>query len=205
MIWPFVVILGLVGPHTLGTLGAAARGLQKSPYRLIEQGPLASYYVWGDYGPAGRAPDRPPAERRDQAAAYIANKLANEVVPDEAGQYIMLADGIALLRKIPDIEQRGIVPNGRMFEFSVALEARPVAAFPVWPTRVSPALQDITPFGAEVDVVMITRTPNIADWAMVSDLLLVKMGGQYAPCHQSLIWTLYARQDAGISGCAISP
>ncbi len=156
---------------------------------LIETGPAASYVV---VGPA-----------IETLADFEASVRKTRVAIDEAQEhgtwfydsheYVMYADGVRLLSRIRQIEEYGVISNGRMFAFAPAIGSRPVLSYPIWPTPNLDYFSTGGPLGADIDLVMISR--DIPQLGLVGPSLIEKMADDFVVCRETDIWTLYARRE----------
>lgn len=157
---------------------------------LIPTGPAASYVVIGDA--IETIADMQAAVRLTSAAIDKAQGTVGSRFNDSE-EYVMYADGVRLLTRIPRIEDYGVVSNGRMFDFTPALASRPVLSYPVWPTGNLDYFQSDAPLGADIDLVMISR--DVPALGLVGPSLIERMADDFVVCRQTAIWTLYARRQ----------
>ncbi len=193
---PIVLAYLLIVPAVATSAIALSSAFKNAGASLVEQGPLSEYVVFDPAVPdhAGSASERLAAA----TATTIARVRAGQVSDRE--EYVMLADGVALLRKFDNVSALGIVSNGRMFDFTAPLQARVVKSFPVWPTAESPELMLRTPLEADVDIVMMLE--EIPELELVSGALRTRMGQEFRPCLRSAFWTLYVRRNVPTAPCA---
>lgn len=188
---PLALAYSLVLPAAMSASAALKHAIDSRGAALIPGGPAASYVVLGRA--VGGAPDL--ARSVAITIAAIDDMHASEATSiyfDDSMEYVMFADGFALLRQIPGVERYGIISSGRMFDFTAPLQSRPVLSFPVWPTANLEYFTGGAPLGDDVDLVMISR--DVPVLGLVRDQLLRKMADDFKPCRKSPLWTLYARK-----------
>lgn len=193
---PIVFAYLLIVPAVATSAIALSLAFKHSDASLVEQGPLSQYVVIDPTKPdrAGSA-----GERLAAATATTLQRVGGGQVSDRE-EYVMLADGVALLRKFDNVSALGIVSNGRMFDFTAPLQAKVVQSFPVWPTAESPELMLRKPLEADVDIVMMLD--EIPQLELVSGALRTRMGQEFRPCLRSAFWTLFVRRRVTNASCA---
>lgn len=192
---PTILAYLLILPAVATSAIALSQSFKHPIASLVEQGPLARYVVFDPV-----KPDRagPASERLAAATAITLRRVAvGEISGRE--EYVMLADGMALLRKVNNVSAFGIVSNGRMFDFSAPLKARAVKSYPVWPTAASRELMTREPLEADVDMVMMLE--DIPQLDLVSGALRARMGQDFRPCLRSAFWTLFVRRGITNTSC----
>lgn len=209
---PVCMSYGIVAPAVVSSAIAGIRAVQFTNATLIDEGPLSGYFIYGDATRGLWREDLPDAAAyRAEATKRALKKLVKEPafvnewntnwISDDSVEYVMFADGVALLQDIPDIQDKGIIPGATMFDFSFALGARAMPDFPVWPSPSydGTSLRSFEQMPPEADLVMVlnywvgdlTFTPTLMDL----------MGEDFKPCRVSEFWTLYDRKADGSSFC----
>lgn len=165
---------------------------------LVTEGPLSRYVVF-DPAAVDKGEQGLPAEGRLAAATSdsLGRVWAGEVT--DRDEYVMLADGVELLRRFPNASSYGIISNGRMFDFTAPLESKIVPSFPVWPTSASVEMMKKERFEPDVDLVMILD--EVPELELVTGALRARMGQEFRPCRRSAFWTLYVRRSVPMASC----
>ncbi len=191
---PFAMAYALIVPALLSAAAGLVLASANRGASLIEAGPAKDYVVLsGDIWPPLRDASLPADVARFNRDP--------EQLHEERVEYVMFADGIALLQAIPEMAEYGIISNGRMFDFTAPLMAPPVASFPLWPTENLKFFSDPGPLPMDVDAVMMSL--DIPELGLVNRQLAIKMGDDFRVCQTSKIWTLYLRNS--IPGTFCSP
>ncbi len=187
---PVFLAYFLILPATVTSGVAFSRAVRLSDASLVSEGPLSQYVVFDTAGANSEVKSGTASERLKTATANSLRKIQSGKVTDR-DEYVVFADGIALLRQLQDIRSYGIVSNGRMFDFTAPLQSKVVLSYPVWPTVTSPELTIDKPLEADVDLVMILNDIPVLE--LVSAGLKVRMDQEFRPCGRSVFWTLFAR------------
>lgn len=197
---PGAMAYALILPAVMAAAIGTARAVKYADVPLLESGPITEYFIFGEAtrGLAGR--DFPDANARRDAAVERMLVLMERGTFDDGSEFVALADGIALLQDIPGIEEKGIIPNGRMFDFTMPLRARVVPEFPVWATLVENGIRSFETMPDSVDLVMISI--DLPGLPLLNDPLKSLMGDRFQPCRSSRIWTLYARGPDSPAFCS---
>lgn len=209
---PVCMAYGVVAPAVVSSAIAGMRSVQFADAVLIEEGPLSTYFIYGDATRGLWREDLPDADAyRAEATERAMKKLVKDPVfvnewnttwiSDDSVEFVMFADGVDLLQDIPDIQEKGIIPGATMFDFTFALGAKAMPNFPIWP---SPSydgteLRSFEAMPPEVDLVMVLNY-WVADLTF-TPVLMETMGGDFKPCRVSEFWTLYDRRAAGSTFC----
>jgi hypothetical protein len=190
---PSVVSYSFIFPALVSAVVTFADTWRYRHASLILSGPAASYVVKG----SGITPVPDIARSVSVARTSIENDISTTWLPfDDSIEYVMYADGVALLSSIPAIEEYGVVADGRMFDFSAAIRSRPVLSFPVWPTQDITYFQSTAPLDADIDLVMLSSgAPSLE---LVGSSLRRRMNDDFVACRKSALWTLYSRNDPNL-------
>ena len=182
-------------PHLANTVAAGAEALRNRDLVLFDDGPLAGFVALDNKFPL-RQLLLSGSGSIDQLAAEAATRLQAGEVRNEGIKYIMLADGIAALNRIPDITTLGVIANGE-FAFDYAVGSPPVLHYPVWQGSVTstPELAPDIPLTAEADLVLLMR------YGLDDSGIRVKMAEAFVLCQQTNLWTIFARKSSEIQGC----
>lgn len=177
------LVYAIAGPALVVGASAWWNAIRHSDDSFVRSGPLAGYVVAG-------------AREGDEDLATLVRALdqaaeADDLPLSEAAQYVILSDGVALLRQIPEVERFGIVADSVSFEFTVPLLSRPVASMPAWPSEPVIAALAWPDIPDDVDIVMISDLPE--EWSSSRDFLTQKMGDEFRACRRSPFWTLWLR------------
>ena len=157
---------------------------------LADTGLLSQYWVKGSVTDHLDGASSGPA-RLDQAIMRANEDLRSGLTSD-AHEYVVFADGLALLESLDGLSQLSVVSNGRMFGFSMPSGSRPLRGYPTW---VTPGLNWFAknPAGlTEVDVVMIANP--LAGFGLVTEELQGLMGDDFVVAGESVFWTMYRRR-----------
>ena len=195
---PIILAYSLILPSVATFAIAISQSLEQRDASLVEHGPLARYVV---FDPAESHSAVARSERLTAATANTLQHIRSGKVSDR-DEYVMLADGMKLLRQVDNVSGFGIISNGRMFDFTAPLQSKVVASYPVWPTLASPELMVDKPLEADVDMVMVLD--EIPELGLVSGALRARMGGDFRPCRRSAFWTLFVRRSVTNASCASS-
>jgi hypothetical protein len=193
-----ILAYSLILPSVATVAIAISQSFEQRDASLVEHGPLARYVV---FDPAESNSAVATSERLTAATANTLQHVRSGKVSDR-DEYVMLADGMKLLRQVDNVSAFGIISNGRMFDFTAPLQSKVVASYPVWPTLASPELMIDKPLEADVDMVMILD--EIPELGLVSGALRTRMGGDFRPCRRSAFWTLFVRRSVTNASCASS-
>ena len=201
---PIVMTYSLVLPAAVSASATFVHSINYHSASLISSGPVAKYVVRGQA--IGTMPDMASSIALTNAAIDKMQSLGPRpahfnvsIEFDASMEYVMLADGMKLLRQIPNIETYGIVSNGIIFDFSLPLMSPPVISFPVWPTDNLEYFTNSRPLDDDIDLVMISR--DIPNLGLFSDRLFHKMKDDFIRCGNSTIWTLYVRKTLTTVPC----
>lgn len=195
---PIILAYSLIVPSVATFAIAISQSFEQRDASLVEHGPLARYVV---FDPAESNSAVATSKRLTAATANTLQHVRSGKVSDR-DEYVMLADGMKLLRQVDNVSGFGIISNGRMFDFTAPLQSKVVASYPVWPTLASPELMIDKPLEADVDMVMILD--EIPELGLVSGALRARMGGDFRPCRRSAFWTLFVRRSVTNASCASS-
>jgi hypothetical protein len=195
---PIILAYSLILPSVATFAIAISQSLEQRDASLVEHGPLARYVV---FDPAESNSAVARSERLTAATANTLQHIRSGKVSDR-DEYVMLADGMKLLRQVDNVSAFGIISNGRMFDFTAPLQSKAVASYPVWPTLASPELMTDKPLEPDVDMVMVLD--EIPELGLVSGALRTRMGGDFRPCRRSAFWTLFVRRSVTNASCASS-
>lgn len=190
---PVLLCYSFVLPAVASSAGTTIQSFRHQSASLISAGPAASYVLIGE--PIERKADLAAAVRRTSAEIEAAIMSEGGRVTN-AHEYIMYADGINLLADIPQIETYGIISNGRMFDFSPAVESEPVLSYPVWPTANLDYFQTNAPLDADIELVMMSR--DVTQLDLVGPSLIRRMGDDFVVCKETPIWTLHVRRQLSL-------
>ena len=182
-----LMAIAFAAPLLVHSIAGSIAATLRAPLVVPTGTPLDTYLAWsGDFrGAGGRVLDTPvPAEER--TAAALAHLEAG--LPLDVGvEYAMILDGIALLQKMPDIQERRIVGDYGVFAF--LMQTRPVAGFPAWVSATAPQFAGSDDPLADADLVILHRTPLSAETGLVRD----RMGTDFTLCETSAFWELHIR------------
>lgn len=133
----------------------------------------------------------------DRVQEIIQGKLSPNL---ERYEYVMLADGLKLLSGIPSLKKYGIVSSGRMFDFSMAYQSKPVANYPSWPTPDLPYFKNNKLLPKEISAVMLTKIETVP--GLLNNELTIMMGADFKRCDESEIWVLFLRNKLQSELCS---
>jgi hypothetical protein len=186
-------------PHVVNTVLVSKEAINNRDLVLFRNGPLKGYLSTHDDFDLrnDKTGEIMPIDRLVQQAADFldaGNQMNNGV------QYIMLADGLHALEQIKDIDQYGIIADGK-FAFDFALGAPPVLGYPVWQRKTSPELLPDVPIPEEVDIAILRKiTGNPTETG-----LRAKLEVNFTLCQQTAIWDIFTRDASNISRCSYKP
>jgi hypothetical protein len=192
---PLLLGYWIILPATVTASIAFLQAVSLSHASLVSQGPLSRYVVLYPAKTEAQMTNG-TAKERLAAAAELSRKRREVSDRDE---YVMLADGVDLLRQVRNISSYGIISNGRMFDFTAPLQSKIVLSYPVWPTVASPELRTTKPLDSDVDLVMMVD--DIPGMEMVTAAVKVRMGHDFRPCRKSVFWTLFVRHSLSDKIC----
>lgn len=195
---PVAFCYSLVLPAFATSAVGLFEALDHKDASLVENGPLSRYVVLDKAEDDTRQDVRPRKARLASATVDSLRRIrAGEVT--ERDEYVMFADGINLLRQVPDVASYGIISNGRMFDFTASLQSKIVVSYPVWPMASSPDFATRKPLGPDVDLVMMLD--EVPALELVSDPLRSRMREEFRPCRRSAFWTLFVRRGVKVNLC----
>ncbi len=189
------ITLSFALPHLAQSTLAGLVAQKRTSLVLFSDGPLATYLPWSDefVGSDGQ-PIRSwtPLEKQIGPARehILSGKKINVGVEN-----VLFADGIELLKGVPDLQERGLAGNYGGFNF--ALQVRSIPGYPVWVHSTSSELAEGQELPSGIDLMMILRLNKTA----LSDQLLRKMSGSFLLCDVSPFWELYVRVGSDDSFC----
>lgn len=195
MLLPACLAYGLIGPALFSATYSTLRAVQSADKTLIEDGAFASYFVYGDTTADPRFTGADAATRRAAGLAIVTDNVAQGIPLTESDEYVLFADGVALLQTIPEVTTLGVIANSAVFEFSFSVGSQPISSYSVWPTPGLPDMTGVKTLGADVDLVMMIDDAYLE--AVTTPDLLRLMGPAFQICRTTPIWTLYARRSMG--------
>ncbi|MCB1337297.1 MAG: hypothetical protein KDK10_07530 [Maritimibacter sp.] len=198
--FPYGLTYALVLPALATSALAAVDAFAYARRPFVDDGPLAGYVVVGPATARAGLVGDTAADRRAEIIARTAERLESGGDGlDTSDAYVLLLEGVSLLREIPGVRSYGIAGNGAGFEFTVPMLSRVVPGYPVWPTGGLPGLETEGSLGADVDLVMILT--DIPKAGVVNEELKALVARDFVRCRTSKFWTVYARKALGEKIC----
>lgn len=193
------LVAAFVLPHVANTVLVSKEAINNRDLVLFRSGPLKGYLSTHDDFDLrnNKTGEIMPIDRLIQRAADFldaGNRMNNGV------QYVMLADGLLALEKIKDINQYGIIADGK-FTFDFALGAPPVLGYPIWQGKAPPELLPEVPMPEEVDIAILRKITGNP----MKTRLRAKLEANFTLCQQTAIWDIFTRDTSNISSCSYKP
>lgn len=169
--------------------------LNRTDYRLFETGPLSNYVAWNEDFKGEDDQEIPASFPLDQHVQAAEQHLMMGRTSNAGLEYTMLADGVRLLERLPNISDRRIV--GEFGGFSFALQSKPVNGYPVWVHKTATEFKRSPSLPSEVDIVILRRLGP----TKLTGILKSQSVAHFRPCLASSIWEVLIRNDADPTGC----
>lgn len=181
-------VLSFATPHLLNYTAGVAKQATRQELSFFEWGPLSGLIV------EQIDPKRSPLfSTKGAGVEYVLSRTlldGNDEWTDDYTEQFILADAIALARRIPNFANKRVLtlaPNALPF----ALGARPVPNFPLHGDPASPSIRRMRAIPSEVDAVLIRRHGGRN---LLHERFSQSLADDFALQGSSRLWDLYYRR-----------